>query len=247
MEADLTVLDVVDSTNITLEQMAENNAGEGTCVVAFEQRKGQGRFGRSFYSPKGGNLYMSLLLRPKNDFASDMITIAAAAATAGAIRNVFHIDTGIKWVNDIIYRGRKVCGIIAQAHNIGTDGFYVVLGIGINIYASTVPEDIKDIYGSLFDDDKDKDENEKRDDAISLAKEIIRLFFGYYEEESSCRCIDDYRKDCIVTGDVEYISGDVTVEAKAVGIADDGSIILEIDGKRTSYRDGEIRIRLKNK
>ena len=249
METDIKIIDTVDSTNTTLSQMAGNLAPEGTCVVSFCQIKGQGRSGRSFYSPDGGNLYMSLLLRPKSEADTSLITIAAAAATRAAIKTVFGIDTGIKWVNDLILNEKKVCGIIAQAHNIGREDFYVVLGIGVNVYpAADIPEEIADVYGSLFSHMCSLPEDEKKSDAIRLAKEIINRFCGYYEMRDKKRCIEDYRKYSVVTGkDVLYVSGDTVVKAKAVDITDDGEIVLEIDGIRRSYRDGEIRIRLTDK
>ena len=80
MEADIRVIEVVDSTNIRVAALADEGAPEGTCVVAFCQQKGQGRSGRTFFSPEGGNLYMSLLLRPKSEEQTDHITVAAAVA-----------------------------------------------------------------------------------------------------------------------------------------------------------------------
>jgi len=246
METNLRIIDEVDSTNITLAELAAKGALEGTCVVSFYQRHGQGRSGRTFFSPDGGNLYMSLLLRP-DEANTDMITVAAASATVGAIKSVFSIDTGIKWVNDIYLNDKKVCGIIAQAHNFGTSDFYVILGIGINIYKSqNVPEDITGIYGSLFDRTCDLSKDEQRSDAIRLAKEIIDRFALYYEHPDDIGYIRDYRNSSIVIGrDVEYVFADKVINAKVVDIADDGSIVLDTGDEEKSYRDGEIRISLK--
>ena len=127
METDLKIFDTVDSTNDTLKELADKGAAEGTCVLAFCQRKGQGRSGRRFFSPDGGNMYMSLLLRPGNLESSDMITVTAAVAVVSAIKEVFGKDTGIKWVNDIYFGKKKICGIIATAYNIGTDDMYIIL------------------------------------------------------------------------------------------------------------------------
>ena len=85
METDLIVYDEVDSTNTVLEKLADEGAPEGTCVIALSQTKGQGRSGRSFFSPEGGNLYMSMLLRPDTDERFDKITMAAAVAVSEAI------------------------------------------------------------------------------------------------------------------------------------------------------------------
>lgn len=246
MEADIRVFDTVDSTNIRLDELARSGEKEGTCVVAFCQTKGQGRSGRTFFSPEGGNLYLSLLLRPKSYEAAEKITIEAATAAVKAINDHFGVDCGIKWVNDIYLSGKKVCGIIAQAGNYDSDEMYVILGVGINIYeAPDVPEDILDIYASVTGKACDKTAEVAKADAIKLAKEFIDNF-AYYYDDPGTSCIDEYRKYSIVTGmDVEYFAGDHTLAGKVTGIDDSGSLVLETkDGIRT-FRDGEIRIRLR--
>lgn len=246
MEADIRVIDVVDSTNICIEELAGAGAREGTCVVAFKQLHGQGRSGRSFYSPDGGNLYMSVLLRPHDAKQAERITVAAAVATTDAIRDKLGIDTGIKWVNDIILDGRKVSGMVAQAHNYGTDDFYVVLGIGINIYESPdIPKDIENVYGSLMGRKCDEGAEAARNFAIGLAREIIKDFSLYYDDFEGNGCAARYRQRSVVIGrDVSYICGNDTISARVVDIDDDGGIVLEEGGVRRTYRDGEIRIRL---
>ncbi len=245
MEADLRFFDEVDSTNITLERMAQEGAREGTCVISLCQKKGQGRSGRSFYSPAGGNLYMSLLLRPSDEQRIRMITTMAAVAVVHAVREVFGIGTGIKWVNDIIYDGRKVCGILARAEDIGGSGFHVILGIGINIYeADNVPDDIAGRYGSLMRRRCDISPGQSRELAERLARKVIDCFSVYYEDHADAH-IDEYRKYCIGIGKtVEYMSGDSVTKARMAGIDDEGGIVLEKDGVTETFRDGEIRIRL---
>ena len=245
MEADLKIFESVDSTNIKLKEYADDGAREGTCVVAFYQSAGQGRSGRTFFSPEGGNLYMSLLLRPGSDDVFGMITTMAAVAVCDSIKDMFGIDTGIKWVNDIILGGRKVCGIVAQAHNVGTDERYVILGIGINIYDATdVPDDIAGIYGSITGKRCDTDKQEAQSRAVRLASHITQRFSDLYGSDDIYGHIEKYRKRCIFIGEnIRYISGDKEVTAKCVGIDDLGGIILERGGNRLVYRDGEIRIR----
>lgn len=245
METDIRVFEVVDSTNVTLAEMAENGAGEGTCVIAFMQRAGQGRSGRTFYSPEGANLYMSLLLRPAGR-PYDMITVMAAVAVVHAIKRRFGIDTGIKWVNDIIYSDRKVCGIVAKAHDFGGDDPYVVLGIGVNIYESSdVPPEIADTYGSLIKGSCELSREEGRRQAKELASDIIEEFSYYYEDYRKREAVEEYRKHSVVIGrTIEYVSGNDRIRAVVAGIDDDAAIVLDIDGKRQSFRDGEIRIRI---
>ncbi len=249
METDIRLFDAVDSTNITLKELADNGAAEGTCVMALSQRRGQGRSGRTFFSPEGGNLYMSLLLRPQNKTALEMITVTAAVAVVEAIKERFGIMTGIKWVNDIMLCGRKVCGIVAHAHDIGTSGRHVILGIGVNVFTSrNIPEDIADRYGSILDETFDLTSEEGRNIPVGLGKSIINRFADYYESGSYDDVIARYRKYSSIIGKkVEYISGDESIEATVAGIDDNGGIILDTGGKVRSYRDGEIRISIKDK
>ena len=243
METDIRIADVVDSTNTSVLELAHNGAGEGTCVISFCQRKGQGRSGRRFYSPPGGNLYMSLLLRPGSVEEAAYITVYAAVSTVEAIKACFGIDTGIKWVNDIYLRGRKVCGIVAKADDPG--GYRcVVLGIGVNIYDQPdVPEEIKDIYGSLKGCLCYLPDKEWKEDAVTLGKCIMERFAYYYDGARKEEAIDKYREYSVILGKtVQYMSGNLVMSAKAVSIDDEGGLVLD-DGTGTrSYRDGEIRI-----
>lgn len=249
MEADIRVIDVVDSTNIRASELAEEGAAEGVCVVSFKQLKGQGRSGRSFFSPEGGNLYMSLLLRPSDRAVSEHITVAAAVASAVAIEKYFGIHCGIKWVNDLIYNGRKVGGMVAQAHNFGSDDFYVVLGIGINIYESgDIPKDIEGRYGTLMGKGCELDKKVAENEAVELAKLIIREFAAYYDDFEGTGCAGKYRELSVVIGrDVSYMARNREVKARVIDIDDEGGIILDIDGTVRTYRDGEIRIRVDDK
>ena len=244
METDIRIMESVDSTNTEIKKLADKGAPEGTCVMAFEQRRGEGRSGRTFYSPECGNLYMSLLLRCKAGRTFDMITPAAAVATVEGIKDHFGIQTGIKWVNDIILGGRKVCGIIAKAENFGEPDSYVILGTGINIYdPEVIPDDIKDIYGSLFGRKCDLTKDEWMAEAEGLGRAVLNRFIHYYGSDDHKEMIDRYRKYCMFIGKkVRYISGGNEKEAVAVGIDDNASVMLRCDGIVRSYSDGEIRI-----
>ena len=246
MEADIRVYDTVDSTNTRLAALAGAGAAEGTCVVAFCQTSGQGRSGRTFYSPKGGNLYMSLLLRPKDDKVFDRITVFAAVATVKAIRAELGMACGIKWVNDVIKDGKKVCGIVAKAVDHGKPDGYVILGIGINIYRDDhIPEDIAGRYGSIYDRKCDLPEDEAEKEATKLAQRIISEFAYYYDGKRYDEAAEEYRDLSLVIGKgVEYVTGNSTLTARVLGIDDDGGIILETDDGVRTYRDGEIRIKV---
>ncbi len=130
-----------ESTNLAAKQLAAQGAPHGTLVIGGEQTNGRGRRGRSFESPAGHGLYLSLVLRP-NLCAEDAlrITTSAAVAVANVVQRRFGIALAIKWVNDLYYNSKKVCGILTESScNIDTGELeFVVIGIGLNL--TTPPE-----------------------------------------------------------------------------------------------------------
>ena len=125
----------VDSTNVRLKELAEAGAPHGTVVIADEQTGGKGRKGRKFESPAGAGLYFSLLLRPLCSVAETVcLTPWAAVAAAEAVFRCCGTRPDIKWVNDLLLDGRKLCGILTEL-GLTPDGKldYVIIGIGINL------------------------------------------------------------------------------------------------------------------
>lgn len=243
-------LDEIDSTNEEIRRRASLGITEGFTVVAASQSQGQGRSGRQFFSPKGGNLYLSTYLTPDSSEILSKITVMAAVATAKAINNIYFKGATtsdkalIKWVNDIFCRGKKIGGIIAKAENYNTDRQYVILGIGVNIYGnSDVPDEISDVYGSIFDKKTPVDENSSQ----ILAAEILRIFYGLYKNPGSFDYMDEYRKlSCVIGKDVVYFAGNEEKKVKVINIDDDGGLtVMDEDKNERTYRDGEIRIRIK--
>ena len=150
------VRETVNSTSSVLREMAAKGAPEGLVIVAEEQTAGKGRLGRSFYSPRGHGVYFSILLRPGVK-AEDttLITSAAAVAAARAIESVFGVHVGIKWVNDLMLNGKKVCGILTEA-TFGAGSSVAesaILGIGINIStpAAGFPGELAGVAAALTD------------------------------------------------------------------------------------------------
>lgn len=124
-------LDCVTSTNTVLKELAAAGAPEGTVLLAEEQSAGRGTQGRTFCSPRGEGLYLSLLLRPQVPL-SELLTLTGRTAVAvmDGIRDACGAPTAIKWLNDIYLNSRKLCGILTECSS-GPDG-YVVVGIGVN-------------------------------------------------------------------------------------------------------------------
>ncbi len=129
-----------DSTNRQLRILAETGAEAGTVLLADGQTAGHGRLGRSFASPDGKGLYLSLLLRPEvSPTELGSLTPWAAVAVRRAVREVCGLNADIKWVNDLLCRGRKLCGILTEGAFREGKVQYAVLGVGVNL--SALPED----------------------------------------------------------------------------------------------------------
>ena len=127
------LLQTVDSTNDEAKALAVRGALEGTVVIADAQRRGRGRMGRSWASPGGVGIYLSVILRPAiQPHDAPSLTLLGAVAVAEAIEEVAGLAAGVKWPNDLIVRGRKVGGILGEVAAETSHLHYVVLGIGIN-------------------------------------------------------------------------------------------------------------------
>ena len=142
--------ETVDSTNAEVRRRAEEGEDNGLLVVADGQTLGKGRRGRSWESPKGTNLYFSMLLKP--DFAPDkasMITLVAAYSVATVIRKTTGLDAKIKWPNDIVVGKKKVCGILTEMSMERDYIHHVVVGIGINVNEENYSIELEQMATSL--------------------------------------------------------------------------------------------------
>lgn len=141
----------LDSTNTEITRLAEQGAAHGTVVVADAQTAGKGRRGRAWESPAGQNIYMSILLRPNCvPDRAPMLTLIMAYSVAKVIRQLGFSDVQIKWPNDLVMSGKKICGILTEMQLNDTDIDYVVVGVGINVNTSEFPEELKETATSLY-------------------------------------------------------------------------------------------------
>ncbi len=246
----------VSSTNTLLKQAAVKGAPEGTVLIACRQTGGKGRLGRSFYSPEETGIYMSLLLRPQLKAQDSLlITTAAAVAVAEAIEKVTGVQTGIKWVNDIYCRGRKVVGILTEGGlKAGTDQLaYAVLGIGINLWEPTggFPEEIVKIAGSVLTESFQPDTIEKEKLRCRLAAEVLNQFMLIYPRLTERKFMDAYRKRSFLIGrEVTLIRADHAANidlppVRVVNVGDDAQLIVEMpDGCQQEISSGEVSVRM---
>jgi BirA family biotin operon repressor/biotin-[acetyl-CoA-carboxylase] ligase len=237
------------STNTFLLKMAAEGAHEGFVLIAEEQTYGRGRQGKAFYSPAGYGVYFSVLLRPGQKIGDpSLITSASAVATAQAIEEVTGIKVGIKWVNDLFYNQKKVCGILTEATfdmESGSVGS-VVLGIGINVIR---PENgfqgaLKEIATALLDN---TEENE--DIRCRLIAATLDNFWKYYQNLSGREFLEEYRKRSIVLGrDIYVLSAGERKPAHALAIDDECRLIVRYEnGETATLNSGEVSIKFENR
>lgn len=238
----ITVLDDTDSTNLEVRRLAAAGAPAGTVVIANAQTAGRGRLGRSFYSPQGGGIYLSVLLKPPfNVQQAVLITTAVSVAVCRAIERSTGKSPGIKWVNDVFLNGKKVCGISTEAVSDFESGNveYVIIGIGINCTPSDLPDELKEIVGFVLDEGEKISRNK-------IAAELIRELENLEDSIVRGSFIDEYRTRSVVIGkEIKIISGGKTENGKAVDIDDRGGLIVETEsGETRTLCSGEISIRL---
>ncbi|MEI0621091.1 biotin--[acetyl-CoA-carboxylase] ligase [Brachyspira pilosicoli] len=194
----------VASTNIIARELAINGAESGTVVIAEEQTSGYGRNGKSFFSPYGTGIYMSIILNLKKEkkiFNSSFITTAAAMAVSKSIEEISNENTQIKWVNDVFINGKKVCGILTEGAFSFEDGKldYAVIGIGINVNfpKDGFPKELNNIAASI-NSKNNANSNTKSDIRNILVAKILENLYDYYFNDVNF--YEEYKKRSFLIG-----------------------------------------------
>ena len=234
-----------DSTNTRLKAMAAQGAPHGTVLIAGHQTGGRGRMGRSFHSPAGKGIYMSILLRPDCPPTELMhLTCAAAAAMCDAVENAAGFRPGIKWTNDLVYARRKLAGILTELSlNPAGKVDYAVIGIGINCCQQPhdFPPEIRDIAGSLTS------VTGRPVDPARVAAAMADSLWQMDREllSGKTQMLDRYRAACVTLGqEISLLRGEEVRHGKALDIDDAGGLIVEFGpGVRETVTSGEVSIR----
>jgi BirA family transcriptional regulator, biotin operon repressor / biotin---[acetyl-CoA-carboxylase] ligase len=179
----LHIFDQVDSTMTVAHRLVTEGAPEGTLVVAEEQNAGRGRMGRKWLSPRGKGIYMSLILKPRVPvFFTPQLTLLTAVAVCRAVRKFTGLDIGIKWPNDLLIGGKKLCGILLEISGDDERLTYVIAGIGIsaNFLPEDYPEELRKIATSIA---IEKGETISREALIqAILKDFEELYELYHEQ-----------------------------------------------------------------
>lgn len=234
----------IDSTNTEGKRLAEKGAGHGTVIQAQIQTAGRGRRGRSWSSPKGAGLWFSMILRPDvSQESAPVITLAAAMAVVKAIERLPGAKPQIKWPNDVVMSGKKVCGILTEMSPRKEGVDYIIVGIGINVKQQAFPPDVILTATSL----------EQELPGVSVCNEmllsaVLEEFEHYYEKYLQTMDVslflDEYH-DRLANKDkqVKVLDPRGVYEGIARGINQRGELLVEREGTLITVNAGEVSVR----
>ena len=236
--------EVITTTNQYAKKAGEEGAPEGLLVVAEEQTQGKGRFGRWWKTPSGSCIAMTLLLRPKLPPARiSMVTLVMGLAVTAAIRELYGLPAGIKWPNDVVLHGKKLCGILTEMSAELMAVNYIVIGTGINVNLKEFPKELEDTATSI---------------ALNLGHEVNRAeliaacmknFEEYYEKfvrDGDLSGMMEEYNDLLLNKDqkVRVLEPGGEYNGTALGINSSGELLVEReDGSVETVYAGEVSVR----
>lgn len=244
MGREIRILEEADSTNLRAKAAAGEGADAGLVILAEQQTDGRGRRGRAWQSPAGENIYMTVLLRP--DFEPEkapMLTLLAACAAARAVKSPGKRQPQIKWPNDLIINGKKICGILTEMGMKGECTEYVIVGIGINCNQTDFPEELRNRATSLkceYGCEVCREEIVARflEEFESLYEEFEkRKSLEFIRDEYETLLVNEGREVCVLEPGKEWTG-------TAAGITETGELIVKKDsGEICEISSGEVSVR----
>lgn len=236
--------DTIDSTNTKAQELAEKGYPSGTLVVADKQDSGKGRRGRSWVSPSGTGIFMTLMIKPDiNPNNASMLTLVAALAVAKAITSVTGEEALIKWPNDIVVNGKKVCGILTEMNAQFDYINHIVVGIGINVHNESFPEEISQMASSLL-----IEAGGKRFHRAQIIAETMSYFEQYYDiflkTQDLSALVREYDELLVNRNkSVRVLDPKEPFDGKAMGITPKGELIVDTWESRKLVSSGEVSVR----
>lgn len=232
-----------DSTNNCIKALAREGKPEGVIAVAEMQTAAKGRRGKSWQSPKGTGVWFSILLKP-NIMPSEapILTLLAGLAVCRAIRQQTGLQSEIKWPNDILISGKKVCGILTELDAEMDSVHFVITGIGINVNIEEFPEELQQTATSLK---IEKGQTISRKSIIkAVLEEFEKIYLQYEKECSFLPFRQEYKKYCINIGKELQVLSKQSFTAKGIDITEQGELLVQKQtGEKVVVFSGEVSIR----
>lgn len=236
--------DEIDSTNNRAKEAGDNKAPHGTLFVADMQVAGKGRRGRVWQSPAGSSIYMTILLYPEiPPLKAPQLTLVMAIAVAEGIKEVTGLDTKIKWPNDIVVNGRKICGILTEMSTEIDYINHVVIGAGINVNQDDFPEDIRKTASSLK---MELGKQVKRSELIAAIMKSFEKDYEIFVKTEDLSGLQELYNSMLVNldRDVKVLEPGNEYEAHALGINKTGELIVRTpEGEEKEIYAGEVSVR----
>lgn len=233
----------LSSTNTVAKEQAEKGEKEGTVIISETQTRGHGRLNRPWLSPKGG-VWLSTILRPEmTPEETPKITLIMSVAVARTLHRLYGVKTEVKWPNDVLIDGKKVCGILTEASTSGEKVSTIVIGIGINanFVLEALPDNLQMSATTL------KEVLGKNVDREKLICVLLKEFEECYESFRGRKfkvLLGEWRKMAVVLGKkVEVVSFGESWVGRAIDIDESGALIVELeDGERKRVLSGDVTV-----
>jgi len=233
----------IDSTNNEAKKQANLGCLEGSIVLSETQNGGRGRLSRSWFSPAGKGIWLSVVLRPPfNPYDAPKCTLLAAVAVTKAIRSITGVECGIKWPNDILYQGKKIVGILTEmsAEIDAINHVVIGMGINVNIEEQEFPAELMDIATSLSivtGHDVSR---------LTLLHAVLTQLEQAYEgviQRGFSGMLDEWRELSVTLGkNVNVVGSGREFNGRAVDIDNDGALLVQTEGSLERVLAGDVSI-----
>lgn len=234
--------DSIDSTNLQGKRLAEQGPCHGMLIAADEQSSGRGRLGRVWQSPKGTSVSMSLLLQPKfQPQKASMLTLVAAVALQKTIQQATGLETEIKWPNDIVYQGRKLCGILTEMSAVPGQIRYVIIGMGINANVPEFPKELPFATSLLRELGHPVD----RIELMQKTMDAFEAYYGLFLQTEDLSLIKEEYQSCMAGKDhlIQVLEKEPYC-GTCMGISNQGALLVQDEkGSLRQVQSGEVSVR----
>lgn len=235
------------STNALLKQLAREGAAHGTVCLCETQSAGRGRFDRVWSSPEGRGVWMSVLLRPRLTLQdAPLITFCCALAMAQAIREEAGLTAQVKWPNDLVIAGRKVCGILLETSLAADGSWAVIAGMGLNVHAGAYPQELAGRAAAL----DEFGPAPGRERLVAACLNHLEALLARVEAGSFAAIREDYSAASVTLGSRVQVSGrsgdddGASLTGVAIGVDETGALLVRTDdGAVHTVLAGDVSVR----